>query len=220
LKSVHNRVESVRAFRIASAKEPTRRKASTPFLFTEDRQPDEGNYLAVPRTSSENRAYIPIAFLSSDVIAANDIQMVPNATPFHFGVLQSKMHMAWVGTVTGRLESRLRYSSKIAYNNFPWPDTANASQVNAVVEAAKAVLDARAGYPECSLADLYDPASTPPELVKAHAALDRAVEKCYRPESFKDDRERVEFLFQLYERIIAPLAPAEQTKKRRRIVKV
>lgn len=215
LPHVTARVERVRESRLGSTKIPTQRKAATPTIFTEDRQPQSGSYLAIPRTSSENRPYIPIAFLSSDIIAANDLQMVPGATLYEFGVLQSKAHYAWTATVTGRLESRIRYSSKIAYNNFPWPNPTE-SQKDAVEKAAQAVLDTRAQFPDSSLADLYDPNTMPPILAKAHAVLDKAVEKAYRAEPFKTDRERVEYLFAMYDKMVTPLAPAvppTRTKK-------
>jgi len=210
------RISKVREARLKSPTRSVREFSEYPTLFTQDRQPDQP-YLAIPEVSSESRKYIPICFLTPEVVGSNKLQIIIGGGMWHFGVLSSSIHMAWVKVVGGRLKSDYSYSPAV-YNNFPWPDTANASQVKAVEEAAKAVLDARAKYPECSLADLYDPSSTPPELVKAHAALDTAVEKCYRPAPFRDDRERVEFLFQLYERITAPLAPSEQPKKKRKKV--
>ncbi len=200
------RVQAVREFRLASTKAATRAKAATASLFTENRQPTSGCYLAFPRTSSENRRYIPIAYLPAEVIAANDIQMVPEADTYQFGILTSAMHMAWVATVTGRLESRYRYSSKVAYNNFPWPTDATDAQRLKVEECAQAVLAAREQFPGSTLADLYDPISMPPVLAKAHTDLDRAVDRCYRKELFLTDRQRVEYLFGLYEQLTAPLA--------------
>ena len=137
-------------------------------------------------------------------------------TVFHFGVLTSSMHMAWVRQIGGRLKSDFRYSASLIYNNFPWPVDATEPQ-KAVVEAkAHAVLDARALFPEASLADLYDPNTMPPALTKAHAELDRAVEKCYRKEPFKSDRDRVEFLFALYEKLANPLTAEAKPKRRRK----
>jgi hypothetical protein len=199
------RVEAVRYFRLASTKAATRTKAAIASLFTEDRQPALGRYLAFPRTSSENRRYLPIAYLSADVIAANDIQMVPEADGYQLGILTSAMHMAWMATVTGRLKSDYRYSSKIVFNNFPWPQDATDAQRAKVEEAAQMVLAAREHFPGATLADLYDPISMPPALAKAHEQLDRAVERCYRKESFLTDRQRVEYLFGLYETLAAPL---------------
>jgi hypothetical protein len=208
------RVQAVREFRIASTKAATRAKAATASLFTENRQPASGCYLAFPRTSSENRRYIPIAYLPAEVIAANDIQMVPEANTYQFGVLTSAIHMAWVATVTGRLESRYRYSSKVAYNNFPWPTDATDAQRLKVEESAQAVLAAREQVPGSTLADLYDPISMPPALAKAHADLDRAVDRCYRKELFLTDRQRVEYLFGLYEQLTAPLVSKDKNRRK------
>jgi hypothetical protein len=212
------RIEGVREFRLASKKEKTRESAKTPSLFGEIR-PVKGNFLAIPEVSSEKRRIIPIGFLSSSVIPSNKIQVVPNATFFHFGILCSVMHMAWMRQVTGRLESRYSYSAKIVYNNFPWPSP-TPEQHERVEEKARAVLAAREPHlpPRGlgTLADLYDPLSMPPALAKAHAELDRAVEKCYRPEPFDSDRQRVEFLFALYEKLTAPLLPVTPKTKSRR----
>ncbi|MEI7911425.1 MAG: DNA methyltransferase [Verrucomicrobiota bacterium] len=210
--SIMQRVQAVKEFRLSSTKAATRARSATSSLFTEDRQPNHGRYLAFPRTSSENRRYIPIAYLSAEVIAANDIQMVPEADAYQFGILASAMHMAWMGTVTGRLKSDFRYSSKVVYNNYPWPEAATDAQRTKVEEAAQAVLDAREQFPTSTLADLYDPISMPPKLAKAHEQLDRAVEKCYRKDPFTSDRQRVEFLFALYETLSAPLVPPAKKK--------
>jgi hypothetical protein len=153
-----------------------------------------------------------MAFMPKDVIGSNLVLFIPDATLFHFGVLSSAVHMAWVRQVCGRLKSDYRYSNKLVYNNFPWPTpTPTVEQRKRVEEKAQAVLDARAPHlpPRGlgTLADLYDPNTMPPELHHAHAELDRAVEKCYRKEPFNSDRERVEFLFRLYEQLTAPLLP-------------
>ena len=213
------RLEGVRQYRLASKKEKTRESARTPWLFGEIR-PVKGSFLAIPEVSSERRPIIPIAFLAASVIPSNKIQVVPNATLFHFGVLCSVMHMAWTRQVTGRMKSDYSYSAKIVYNNFPWPD-ATAQQRERVKEKARAVLAARERHlpPRgmATLADLYDPLTMPVELLRAHAALDRAVEKCYRSEPFHSDRERVEFLFSLYEKLTAPLLPATPKAGGRRL---
>ena len=209
------RVQAVRDFRKDSTKAATRAKAATASLFTEDRQPTRGEYLAFPRTSSETRRYIPIAYLSFEIIAANDIQMVPDATIYQFGILTSAMHMAWTATVTGRLKSDFRYSNKVVYNNYPWPVDATDAQRAKVEECAKAVLAAREQFLSSSLADLYDPVTMPPALAKAHEQLDRAVDRCYRKDLFETDRQRVEFLFTLYEQLTAPLAVEEKERKPR-----
>jgi hypothetical protein len=211
---VKNRVEGVRRMRLASRAEATRKKARTPTLFAQIAQPMT-DYLLVPLVSSERRHYIPIGFMPKEVIASNLCCVVPDAGPYHLGVLSSAIHMAWVRQFAGRLESRYRYSKDIVYNNFPWPESPGAKHRAAVEAAAQALLDARKGFPDASLADLYDPLSMPPVLVKAHADLDRAVELCYRPQPFENDRQRVEFLFALYEKLTAPLLSVPQRVRRR-----
>ena len=126
------------------------------------------------------------------------------------------MHVAWCRLVAGRIKSDIRYSSSLVYNNYPWPQNPTTAQVARVEELAQAVLAQRARYPDSTLAQLYDPLTMPPELVQAHQRLDRAVERCYRLEPFANDRERVEYLFSLYEQLSAPLLPAEPTQRRRR----
>lgn len=208
---IKSRLEAVRKFRLASKKEPTRRKADSPGLFAEIRQPSS-DYLLIPSVSSETRKYIPIGFISKEVIANNLVMFVPNAALYHFGVLSSAMHMAWMRQVCGRLESRYRYSNNLVYNNFPWPEAPSAKQRVAVEAEAEAVLNARKEFADVTLADLYDPLAMPPALAKAHADLDRAVERCYRSQPFQSDRQRVEYLFALYEKLSAPLMPS--AKKR------
>lgn len=214
-----DRLEAVRQCRLQSTRLATRRLADVPALFGEIRQP-ERRYLAIPKTSSINRHYIPMAFLDPYVIASTELQMIEDATLWHFGILESNMHMAWVAIVCGRLKSDYRYSNQLVYNNFPWPSEVPDRQREAVERAAQAVLDARAPHLPptgmSSLADLYDPLTMPPELVEAHAQLDRAVERCYRAEPFRTDRERVEFLFTFYERLTAPLVNAARRPRRSR----
>lgn len=171
------RVEDVRKFRLDSKADATRKFADTPTLFCQIAQPDS-DYLLVPAVSSEKRTYIPIGFMDKDIIASNLVQIIPGAGLYHFGVLTSSIHMAWMRTVAGRLESRYRYSKDIVYNNFPWPD-ADDRQRAEIERAAQAVLDARGLYPDSSLADLYDPLTMPPELRKAHRACDRSVARAY-----------------------------------------
>lgn len=204
------RVESVKQMRLASKAESTRKYAAFPTLFRQIAQPDS-DYLAIPEVSSENRSYIPIVFVTKDVICSNTVQFVPDATLWHFGVLTSTAHMAWMRLVAGRLESRYRYSNTLVYNNYPWPTEV---QKAAVEKAAQAVLDARAAFPTSTLADLYDPVTMPPALVKAHAELDRCVDRCYRKEPFPNDRARVEHLFTLYEKLTAPLVKYDKPKRR------
>lgn len=249
------RLEAIRAFRLNSNRPQTRALAATPALFGEIRQPDTP-YLLIPKVSSEKRTYIPIGFMSSIDIASGSALIVPAATRYHFGVLTSAMHNAWMRAVAGRLESRYQYSNNIVYNNFPWPNLQLGETVGCsfdwplhvretdigfltrshddpgylsespkkakkakktfsvddkkrmtVEVKAQAVLDARAKYPLSTLADLYDPLTMPPDLVKAHTDLDRAVDQCYRSAPFTSDRQRVEFLFALYEQYITPLLP-------------
>jgi len=212
---VKKRVEGVRDMRLASKAEATRKKAVTPTLFAQIAQPNS-DYLLVPLVSSERRPYIPIGFLTNETIASNLCCVVPDATTFHFGVLSSAMHMAWVKQFCGRLESRFRYSKDIVYNNFPWPEAPTPAQRSTVEKATQAVLDARAAFPASTLADLYDPLAMPPALASAHAALDRAVDKCYRSDPFPSDRARVEHLFALYEKLTAPLLPSKPRRGSRR----
>ena len=180
-KFISERVECVKQFRLSSTKSATRDSANTPSLFQEIRQP-ESEYIIIPRHSSENRNYIPFGFVSAEIIVNDAVQIIPSATLFHFGVLTSSVHMAWVRTVCGRIKSDYRYSKDIVYNNFPWPssDQSDWSDLSdKISKTAQAILDVRALYPDCSLADLYDEATMPPELRKAHQANDRAVMKAY-----------------------------------------
>ena len=214
MSAVKKRVEAVKNFRLSSKAELTRRKSEIPSLFVQISQP-KSNYLAIPEVSSEKRKYIPVAFMDKNVIASNTIQLVPGANSYHFGVLTSIMHMAWVKSVCGRLESRFRYSKDIVYNNFPWPeDLTKVQQIN-IEKAAQKVLDTRALFPNSSLAELYDPLSMPPELVKAHNELDKAVDLAYRSQPFVSEANRMEFLFELYEKYTADLFTKEKEKKSR-----
>lgn len=209
------RIAAVRKFRLKSTKAATREKASIPFLFTERRQPQNGSYLAIPRTSSERRPYIPMQTIDAGVIAANDLQYVPNAISADLAVLSSAMHNAWVRVTAGRLESRIRYSAKYSYNTFPWPDI-NDKDRDKLNASGEAILAARAEFPDSTLADLYDPEAMPASLRKAHQANDRLVDRMYRGQAFSTDRERVEHLFQLYEKLRAPVMAAATAKKKRR----
>lgn len=201
LPEVLKRVEGVKQMRLASPKEATRKRADTPYLFGENRHPT-GNYILVPSVSSERREYVPMGFFDSNTISTNLNLMIPDASLYEFGVLESTMHMAWMRTVCGRLKSDYRYSAKLVYNNFPWPD-ADDKQRQKVEVAAQAVLDARKKYPASTLADMYDPRSMPPDLRKAHKALDKAVEQAYRKEKFADDMEWLGYLFGRYRELVA-----------------
>jgi len=201
---VLQRVEAVRTMRLASKKAATREWAMRPSIFTEDRQPDS-NYLLIPSVSSENRSYMPIGFFPPEVIASNLVLTIPHATPYHFGVLQSTMHMVWMRTVCGRLKSDYRYSAGIVYNNFPWPEP-TAKQHNTIEATAQSILDARTQFPTATLADLYDPLTMPPVLLKAHQQLDRTMDAAYGVKTFKSEAERVAFLFTRYQQLLATSA--------------
>jgi hypothetical protein len=215
LQRVIERVERVREFRLKSTAEPTRKAAETPALFFYISQPST-DYILIPEVSSERRKYIPIGLVSKNVISANTNFLVPDKSLYLFGVLTSAMHMAWMRQVGGRLESRYRYSGSMVYNTFPWPQSPTPKQKEAIETAAQKVLDVRAQFPGATLADLYDPLSMPPALVKAHADLDRAVDLCYRAQPFTSERQRVEYLFGLYEQLTAPLLPSAAPKRPRR----
>lgn len=210
---VLKRVEAVKEERLKSVKEPTRELAKTPSLFGEDRQPNS-QYLLIPKVSSERRDYVPLGFMSPEVIINPTVLVVPNASIYDFGVLQSNMHMAWMRAVCGRMKSDYQYSASIVYNNFPWPVALSDKQREAVESAAQTVLDARAQFPQSSLADLYDPLTMPPALVKAHQALDRAVDACYRKAAFTNDAQRVEFLFERYQQLTSLLPREKKVSKR------
>ena len=174
---VLERVQLVRDFRLSSKKAATRKQADTPTLFTENRQPSE-DFIAIPEVSSGTRRYIPMGFLHPDTICSNKLQILPGASIYHFGVLMSNVHMAWMRTVCGRLKSDYDYSAKIVYNNFPWP-VPTEKQKAKIEQSAQAILDARALYPDCSLAVLYNEVTMPPELRKAHQVNDRTVMEAY-----------------------------------------
>ena len=174
---IMRRVAAVRETRLKSTKAATRKQAETPTLFTEIRQPD-GTYVVVPEVSSEKRRYVPIGFMDEKTVCSNLVFIVPEAELYHFGVITSNVHMAWMRVVCGRLKSDYRYSNTLVYNNFPWP-TPTEQQKLKIEQTAQAILDARALYPDSSLADLYDELTMPPELRKAHQANDRAVMDAY-----------------------------------------
>lgn len=208
---VKARVESVRQLRLSSSREATKQLAAQPYIFGELRQPKE-KYLALPRVSSENRQYIPMAFLEADVIAGDKVYTIEGVTLYHFGILTSALHMAWMRCTSGRMKSDYSYTNSITYNNFPWP-IPNEKMSQLIENAAKDVLDARATYPNSSLADLYNwPMMV--DLVKAHQALDKAVDAAYGYKGANTDAARVAFLFNLYQQITS-LLPAEKPKKKK-----
>ena len=208
------RVAAVRKFRLASKSAPTQKLASTPTRFHVENMPSR-RFIVIPKVSSERRRYIPIGFMEPTTLISDLCFINTEVTEYHFGVLTSAMHMAWVRQVCGRLKSDYRYSAKLVYNNYPWPPSPTEKQQNTVTAKAQAVLNARAKHPQASLAELYSPESMPANLAKAHAELDRAVDACYRPKAFAVDRERVEFLFALYEKLTSPLTVTEKTRRSR-----
>ncbi len=193
---VMERVEKCRQFRLASIDKGTRQHAQTPSLFREMNNPKTA--IIIPEVSSENREYIPMGFIDDTVVVSNLVKIIPNATLYHFGILTSRMHNAWMRAVAGRLEMRYRYSKDIVYNNFIWPKVEESSPLHEQIsKAAQGILDARAAHPGESLAALYDPLVMPMDLLKAHATLDSLVDKAYG-RSFASDAERVALLFELY----------------------
>jgi hypothetical protein len=206
------RIEAVKKVRLESKSIPTQKLAQTPTRFHVENIPIK-EYLIVPKVSSERRKYIPIGFSDSNTLSSDLLFVVSNSSLYHFGILTSEMHMTWVRYVCGRLKSDYRYSKDIVYNNYPFPENANDKQKQKVEIAAQAVLDTRAKYPDSSLADLYDPLTMPPDLVKAHQALDKAVDLCYRPQPFVSELNRIEYLFSLYESLSVPLLKVEQKKR-------
>jgi hypothetical protein len=198
------RVKKVKEFRESSRKAATRKKAETPTLFDEIKD-SKSDYIAIPKTSSQTRRYIPIDFLSKNIIAGDAIRILPGANLFYFGVITSNVHMAWMRTVAGRMKSDYSYSNTIVYNNFPWPEVTK-EQEERISQTAQAILDARALYPDSSLADLYDELTMPPELRKAHQANDKAVMQAYGmtkevdgKKTWLTESETVARLFEMYE---------------------
>jgi len=208
---VCKRIELVKKFRLDSVAPSTQKFATTPTLFRDIKQPE--TYILVPSTTSENRKYIPLGLFGKNDIASNSCHTVPNGTLFHFGVLMSSMHMTWVKHICGRLKSDFRYSKDIVYNNYPWPENPNEKQIKAIETATQKVLDVRLEFPNSSLADLYDPLTMPPTLVKAHNELDKVVDLAYRSQPFISEAKRMEFLFELYEKYTAELFIKEPKKR-------
>ena len=193
---IMERIGNVRKYRLNSTKEATRRDAETPTLFQEIRHPDS-EYIIVPRVSSENRRYVPMGFVTPEIIVNDSVQIIPNATLYHFGILTSNVHMAWMRVVCGRLKSDYRYSKDIVYNNFPWPEPTE-TQMQKIGQTAQAILDARNIYPECSLADLYDETTMPIKLRCAHQDNDHAVIEAYGFSPKMTENEYVAELMRLY----------------------
>ena len=217
LPGIRERIAAVRAYREASKSAPTRKLAATPTLYHVNVLPTSP-FLVVPEVSSERREYVPIGWLEPPTIPSNLVRILENASLAEFALLTSAMHMAWLRHVGGRLESRYRYSIGLVYNTFPLPPgfADGSADLLKLEGLAQAVLDARAEYSDATLANLYDPDLMPAILRKAHQALDRAVDRLYRRQRFQSERERVEYLFRLYERMQAPLRPTARGKAKRR----
>lgn len=190
------RIKTVSEYRRSSKSPGTQKLADTPLRFHVENFP-EGNYLVVPEVSSENREYIPIGFMTPEVLCSNKLRLATDASLYHFGIMTSKMHMVWVRYVCGRLKSDYDYSIRIVYNNYPWPES-NSKQKEQVEEASKIILEARSNHPEMSLAELYDPILMPEDLLNAHHRMDKIVDKIYKPSGFKNDNERIAWLFEKY----------------------
>lgn len=212
-KFLTNRLSEVRKFRLESERKDTNKLADYPtqFAFVSH---EENEYIIIPSVSSEKRKYIPIGFMQSNQIASNLCLIIPNAKLFHFGILTSKMHMAWVNTVCGRLKSDYRYSNSVVYNNFPWPENPTEKQINIIEEKAQNVLNVRESFINSTLGDLYDIEQMPPALVKAHNELDKAVDAAYSKQAFTSEAKRMEFLFELYEKYTAGLFVKEKKSKK------
>ena len=213
LQDVLKRIDEVKKFRFNSVRPSTIKSSTTPTLFGEIR--DFGDsYIVVPRVSSENRRYIPMGFFDRNSIVSDTCMAVPNGTLYHFGILMSVMHVAWVKNTCGRLKSDFRYSKDIVYNNYPWPENPTEKQIQLIEDKAQKVLDIRLKFPKSSLADLYDPLRMPPALIKAHNELDKAVDLAYRPQPFTSEANRMVYLFELYEKYTADLFTTDKTKKK------
>jgi hypothetical protein len=198
LPELKKRLECVKEFRLNSKKEATNNLADYPYLFGEIRQP-KNDFIFIPLTTSEKRKYLPLDLLTKDHIINNSVSVIENANLYHFGILISEMHMAWMSQICGKLEGRYRYSNKIVYNNFPWPKNPTKKKVNKVKDLSKEILDVRRKY-EDSLSDLYDPLLMPKDLREIHKKLDRAVDKCYNTKKhFIKKLDRLIFLFKLHE---------------------
>ena len=198
---VKERIEKVKEIRLKSSRAATRKLAEFPMLFGEIRQP-KSDYIAIPLNSSGNRVYIPIGYFNKNIIVNNTISIIETTSLYYFGIITSMMHMTWVKYIAGRIKSDYRYSNELVYNNFPFPQNVSDKKREIVEQKAKEILEIRDEFKESSLADLYDPLSMPVKLKKAHIELDKAVDRCYTNKTFKNEKERIEFLFKLYEKLI------------------
>jgi hypothetical protein len=222
------RIQAVKALRLASKSAPTRKLAAIPTRFHVENIPTEP-FLVIPEVSSERRAFVPFGFEDPETLCSNLVKIAAGATLYHFGILSSTMHNAWLRAVCGRMKSDFRYSAGIVYNNFPWPDLPEDTpqqpapapvqkRRQAIATATQAVLDARTQFPDSTLADLYDPLTMPVQLIKAHQQLDKAVDAAYGYKGQPDDTARVAFLFARYQALTAataPVLPAKPTRRRK-----
>lgn len=214
MSKVIERVENIRKLRSESSREATKKLAKFPALFGEDRQP-ESDYIFIPRHFSEQRDYMPVDFFTKDSIAGDTGLVVVNATLYILGILSSKIHMAWVQYVCGRIKSDYRYSNEIVYNNFPFPLEVTDKQKEQIETLAQNILTIRTEFEGASLADLYNPLTMPPKLLKAHEMLDKAVDKLYSKTGFKTDTERVAHLFELNKKLTSLIVDDSKNLKRR-----
>jgi hypothetical protein len=210
---VTERMRQLKEYRSGSSRPSTIAMAAYPTKLGVDERL-RADYLVVPNTSSERREYVPIGWLGPKVIASQKLRILADASLWDFALITSRSHMAWLAHVGGRLKSDYSYTSGLVYNTFPWPD-ASPAQRSKIETLAQSILDARAAHPTASLADLYDPDTMPADLRRAHAALDGAVDKLYRPAPFASDRDRVEHLFGRYEALVNPLERVGIAKNKR-----
>lgn len=214
IKIFSERFEKVRTFRLKSNKEATKVKATTPYLFDEDKH-QNGEFILVPQTGSERREYIPVGYFDSSYVPSNATRVIYNAHPWLFGIISSRIHIVWVKAVAGRLKTDMQYSNTLCYNTFPFPDITLKQKENLNLYVF-AILDERAKHPEKTMAQLYDPDKMPKGLRQAHEELDRAIEQCYRLQPFTSDTERLEYLFKLYEEMTKSGTLFEKQKKTRK----
>lgn len=218
IKELAERFEKVEIFRLNSKKLATKKKAETPHFFDEDKH-QKGEFILVPQTSSELRKYIPIGFYDDSYVPSNGTRVIYKAEPWLFGIVSSRMHMVWTHATSGRLETRIQYTNTLCYNTFPFPDITTKQKENLNLYVF-AILDERAKHPSKTMAQLYNPTTMPKGLLQAHKELDTAIEQCYRLQPFKNDTERLEYLFKMYEEMVQKdTLFAKQKKSRKKLVK-
>lgn len=218
IKALKERFEKVEIFRLNSKKEATQKKAETPHFFDEDKH-QKGEFILVPQTGSERRNYIPIGYFDDSYVPSNATRVIYKVQPWLFGVISSRMHIVWVKAVAGRLKMDMQYSNTLCYNTFPFPDITTKQKEN-LNQYVFDILDERAKHPSKTMAQLYNPTTMPKGLLQAHQELDTAIEKCYRLQPFKNDTERLEYLFKQYEEMLKKdTLFAKQKKTRKKKVK-